>query len=119
MLDHLPPTSYISRVVPVAPGVAGSVFATTTTPAARVRRLPRRFLSHPIEIALTPWSASKSELSLRFYGRRHPSWRDCERAGELLDALAADLELRCLLALHPSHTTGQPARREVALSAGL
>ena len=117
MIDHLPPCAYVSRVVPLPIDLARSVFG--SSPAARLTRLRRRFLSRPIEIELTPWSATRSELGLRFCGRHRPTWRDCEVAGDLLDALAADLELRGLLALHPSHTTGRPARQEMALSAWL
>lgn len=117
MTDHLPPTGYISRVVPLPAGIARPVF--TSTPACRMTRLRRGLRSRNITIELTPWSSTRSELSIRFGGRRLPSLRDCEVAGELIDSLAADLELRCLLALHPTHTTGRPARREPGLPAWL
>jgi hypothetical protein len=71
-----------------------------------------------VELELHPWSAARCELGLRLGARRRPSDRYVEAAGAVVDALASELELRGLLALHPSHAAGT-ATREVAASAWL
>jgi hypothetical protein len=72
-----------------------------------------------VELELNAWSGSRSELGLRFVGRRHPPARQLAVAGAVVDALASELELRGLLALHPSHRTGAELRQEATASAWL
>ncbi|MCU1487898.1 MAG: hypothetical protein JWN67_4644 [Actinomycetia bacterium] len=73
-----------------------------------------------VELELNPWSAARSELGIRLVGRKRPSARYVRAAGAVVDALVSELDLRGLLALHPSHTTGTAsARQEVATSAWL
>ena len=157
MRDPLPPTSYVSRVLPLPGDVARQVFD-----ACRVDRQYRsadhdrwavpagtRFLlevrgpghvpdgfalrscpgklhlglvgSCAVELELNPWSRTQSEVALRLVGRRRPSSRYLDGAAAVVDALAAELEMRGLLALHPSHLTGATgsAPMEVAASAWL
>ena len=88
---HSPTTSYVSRVIALPPAVAQQVFDT-----------------------------SRAELGLRLTGRRRPSGRYLAAATAVVDALAAEIELRGLLALHPSHTTAAAStRQEVTASAWL
>lgn len=118
MTDTHPPTYYLSRTIPVPPGLAREVFGSPdATRATRFR--PTRTRSHRIVLELQPWSSSRTELGLRFAGRRPPPLRDLEKAGSLLDRLAADLELRCMLAVQPAHGVAEspvtaPEQREVA-----
>ena len=68
------------------------------------RRLARPV---PVELELTARSAGGSELALRVVGRRrNPGTGFGEAAAAVVDRLAEELELRALLALHPSHGTG-------------
>ena len=156
--DTLPSTSYVSRVLPLAIGVAEQVFDTCcgdrqfrspvptrwsvaagpvhllqlqapvrAVPASRISasrlcrgelragRLRGRFA---IELELSPWSRTESELGLRLLGRHRMPDRYIDAANAVVDALASELELRGLLALHPAHTTGT-TRQEVAASAWL
>jgi hypothetical protein len=73
-----------------------------------------------VEVELNPWSASRTEVGIRLVGRRRASARYVHAAGAVIDAVASELELRGLLALHPSHTTGTTgSRQEVTASAWL
>jgi hypothetical protein len=72
-----------------------------------------------VELELNAWSGSRSELGLRFVGRRHPPARHLAVAGAVVDALVSELELRGLLALHPSHLTGAELRQDATASAWL
>lgn len=72
---------------------------------------------HRVELELSQWSAAESELGVRFRQRR-VSDRAHEAAMQVLDVLAAELELRGLLAHHPAHVTGAE-RLEVIGSAWL
>jgi ParB-like chromosome segregation protein Spo0J len=72
-----------------------------------------------VELELNPWSGARTELGLRFVGWRRPQSRHIAAAGAVVDALASELELRGLLALHPSHLTGATSRQEVSASAWL
>jgi hypothetical protein len=71
-----------------------------------------------VELELAPWSSSASELGIRFVSRWPITERAHEAASEVLDVLAAELELRALLARHPDHVTGSE-RPEVSASAWL
>jgi hypothetical protein len=159
--DTPPRTSYVSRVIPLPPGVARQLFdacrvdrqyrsadpSRWTVPAGPTHRLelhgpghtvaadvtrswalrscPGTFRSarvggtFAVELELNPWSGARSELGLRFVGRRRPTVRAIGAAGAVVDALASELELRSLLALHPSHSTGTTSRQEVPASAWL
>lgn len=118
MTETRPPTYYLSRTIPVPPGLAWEAFGSPDgTRATRFR--PSRTRGYRIELELQPWSATRTELGLRFAGRRAPSLRDLDRAGDLLDRLAADLELRAMLTLQPVPGVGEAPvnareRRETA-----
>lgn len=117
MTDTHTPSYYLSRTMPVPPGLAREAFGSPD--GAHVTRFrPARTRTFRIELELQPWSSSRTELGLRFAGRRRPSMRDLEKAGILLDRLAAELELRCMLAVQPAHGVADtritvPERREV------
>lgn len=70
-----------------------------------------------VELELTAWSATRTEVALRLVRRRRARPGYLDAATACVDALASELELRGLLALHPAHGTG--AEREVAGSAWL
>jgi hypothetical protein len=161
VMDTLPPTSYVSRVVALPPALARQVFdacradwqhrspdpSRWTVPAGPstwldlrgtghtdapdpsrswpIRSLPGDLRTSPlsgaraVELELNPWSGGRTELGIRLVGRRRPSPRYLRAAGAAIDALASELELRGLLAMHPSHLTGTASRQEVAASAWL
>ena len=83
--------------------------------------LPRRGGTAAVELELTPWSRQRTEVGLRLLGRRGPRRGYLDAAGACVDALANELELRGLLALHPAHAAGDVAgtTQEPAASAWL
>jgi len=161
VMDPLPRTSYVSRVVALPPDLAGQVFdacqrdgqhrsadpsrwtlaagptsivelhgpgersapepsrSWVTRSIPGVLRTGRPGRPSPVELELVAWSSSRAELGLRPVGRRAPSVRYLTAAVAAVEALASELELRGLLALHPSHVTGPAPRQEVATSAWL
>ena len=135
MNDLLPvTTSYTSCVVPVPPVLAQQLFA-----AARVDRQYRSAVVDRWTVAVGPrvalvvdaageravlrcgrrrwraalelsaWSATESELAVRFLRRRPVSDRAREAAAAVLAELSSELQLRALLAMHPEHATGERA----------
>jgi hypothetical protein len=75
--------------------------------------------SFGVELELNPWSEGRCELAVRLTGRKRASDRYLASAGAIVDGLASDLELRGLLALHPSHTTGTASQQPASASAWL
>lgn len=140
VMDTLPPTSYVSRVIALPPAVAAQVFDACLAdwqqpelelaghglpdPSA-LRSLPGRLRTgrvggtYDVELELNAWSRSCAEVAVRLVGRKRSTARYLDGAGAVVDALAAELELRGLLALHPSHVTGTTSRQELAASAWL
>ena len=146
--DTLPSTSYVSRVLPLAIGVAEQVFdtccadrsaatsavrplllhdAVVATPMSRISpvrvcrgelRLGRLGRRVAVELELSVWSRTQSELGLRLVGRRRVPGRYSDAAIAVVDALASELELRGLLATHPAHAAGT-SRQPMAVSAWL
>ena len=118
MTDTTAPTYYVTRTIPVPPGLAREAFGSTDgIRAVRLRCSAVR--SFRVELELQPWSSRRTELGLRFGSRRRPSTRDLEKAGILLEGIAAELELRCMLAVHPAHGVAEEGvaaveQREVA-----
>ena len=66
-----------------------------------------------VELELSQWSSRASELGLRFL-RPGVTESTHEAASRVLDVLVAELELRGLLARHPTHVTG--AERHAAIA---
>lgn len=129
MTDALPP-SYVSARLSLAPRLAEVVFDAadprTCTPvpgvelqltgavqrrdALRVRtgRLRTWRFARPVdvELELTAWSGRRSELALSIVGRHRRVRAFPEAAQAVLARIAEELELRGLLAVHPSHGNG-------------
>src|SRR4051812_16964594 len=115
--DMLPPTSYVSRVVALPPGIAGQVFdafladrqhhaalelhgpGTTGTPdltrSWAMRTVPGELRVAPlggafaVALELNPWSGGRTEVGVRLVGRRRPTTRYLAAAGAVVDGLCS------------------------------
>jgi hypothetical protein len=118
-MDTLHACVYLSRVVALPVAVAEAVFddvtrsvgtsvhtdptalGTALLPARRIRtRLgsSNPWAGVPVEIELTPWSRSRTELGVRYAGSRHPRalarYMYEQRAPALLDEITDTINAR-------------------------
>jgi hypothetical protein len=114
-MDTLHACVYLSRVVALPVAVAEAVFddvtrsvgtsvhtdPTALLPARRIRtRLGSSipWAGVPVEIELTPWSRSRTELGVRYAGSRHPRalarYMYEQRAPALLDEITDTINAR-------------------------
>ena len=70
----------------------------------RFRRGP--FGSAPVEVEILQWSREATQIGLRPDRNRRVPARYLDAASTVVEAMAAELELRGLLATHPAHATG-------------